>query len=188
MAWYSKQSFVYRLVNKALRTEDIDVLYTFRVYITHLRAKIALEHDELRRKCRNTKSCMVRLYRGLKMTNAEIHQMRDNNGGLISMNGFFSTSRSKEQALKFATKKSQRNDVVEVLLEIDGNINSDKMIFADIAHYSAFPEEQEVLFDLASIFKIVHVEFDKGRNLWTMQLSGKVKYVLFSLFLCQTLP
>ncbi|CAF1359333.1 unnamed protein product [Rotaria sordida] len=27
--WYSKESFVYKLINKALRTEDIDQLYTF---------------------------------------------------------------------------------------------------------------------------------------------------------------
>jgi hypothetical protein len=98
--------------------------------------------------------------------------MFDNVGGLVSMNGFFSTSRDIEQAIRFALKKSQRKDVVGVLLEIDGDINLDKMIFADIAQYSAYPKEQEVLFDLATVFKIVHVEFDKGRDLWLIQLSG----------------
>ena len=108
------------------------------------------------------------------MTNGEILQMRDNVGGLISMNGFFSTSRDAEQANRYATKKSQRSEVVGVILEIDGDITLDKMVFADIARYSAYPEEKEVLFDLATIFKIVHVEFDKGRNLWIMQLSGTI--------------
>jgi hypothetical protein len=111
------------------------------------------------------------------MTDGEIHQMRDNVGGLISMNGFFSTSRDIEQAVQFATKKSHRKDVLGVLLEIDGNVNLDKMIFADIAQFSAYPEEQEVLFDLATVFKIVHVEFDKGRDLWIIQLSGIVKLI-----------
>ncbi|CAF1509835.1 unnamed protein product [Adineta ricciae] len=175
--WYSKQSFVYRSVNKALRTEDIDALYTFRVYITHLRTRIAYEHNQLRRQhlYANKKSKIIHLYRGLKMTNAEIAQMRENVGCLISMNGFFSTSRDMQQAIRFATKPSQRNEVVGVLLEIDGDITSDKMIFADISQFSAFPEEQEVLFDLATIFKIVHTEFDKGRNLWIIQLSGVEK-------------
>ncbi|UJR38413.1 hypothetical protein I4U23_031081 [Adineta vaga] len=172
IVWYSKQSFVYRSVNKALRTEDIEALYTFRVYITHLRTQIAYEHDQLRRRCRNAKSNIIHLYRGLKMTNAEIAQMRDNVGGLISMNGFFSTSRDMEQAVRFATKPSQRNEVIGVLLEIDGDVNLDKMIFADIAKFSIYPNEQEVLFDLATVFKIVHAEFDKGRNLWIIQLSG----------------
>ena len=107
------------------------------------------------------------------MTQGEITQMLDNTGRLVSMNGFFSTSRDIEQAVQFATKKSQRSDVVGVLLEIDGDVNLDKMIFADIAQFSAYPKEQEVLFDLGTIFKIVHVEFDKSRNLWVMQLSGE---------------
>jgi len=108
------------------------------------------------------------------MTEGEINQMRDNIGGIISMNGFFSTSHDIEQAIRFATKKSQRTDVVGVLLEIYGDIHLDKMIFADIAQYSAYPQEQEVLFNLATIFKIVHVEFDQERNLWVMQLSGNI--------------
>ncbi|CAF2035132.1 unnamed protein product [Rotaria magnacalcarata] len=172
IVWYSKQSFVYRLVNKALRTEDIDALYTFRVYITHLRNQIAIEHQKLRTVASTSKTKIIRLYRGLKLTKNEILQMRYNVGCLISMNGFFSTSRDIEQAVRFATKKSQRKEVVGVLLEIGGNIVLDKMIFADIAQYSAFPKEQEALFDLATVFKIVHVEFDEIRKLWIMQLAG----------------
>ena len=176
-------------MNKALRTEDIDALYTFRVYITHLRTQIAIEHDKLRRASVNSKSNIIQLYRGLKMTNGEIAQMLDNVGRLVSMNGFFSTSRDVEQAVQFATKPSQRPDVVGVLLEIDGDINLDKMIFADIAQFSAFPKEQEVLFDLGTIFKIVHIEFDRTRNLWVMQLTGlnqKIAYRTLSIaFRCR---
>ncbi|CAF4739684.1 unnamed protein product [Rotaria sp. Silwood1] len=170
--WYSKQIFVYRLVNKALRTEDIDVLYTFRTYITHLRSQITAQHNKLREEFIDDKSTSIHLYRGLKLTDNEILQMRNSLGGLISMNGFFSTSRDIKQAIRYATKESKREGVVGVLLEIYGNIASDKMIFADIAQFSQYPEEQEVLFDLATVFKIVHVEFDKGRKLWTIQLSG----------------
>jgi hypothetical protein len=116
------------------------------------------------------------------MSNAEISQMVNNVGGIVSMNGFFSTSRNIEQAVRFAMKPSHRKDVVGVLLEIDGDVNLDKMIFADIAQYSAYPKEQEVLFDLATIFKIVHVEFDKGKKLWVMQLSGITKLILLFSF------
>lgn len=164
---------MYKSVNKALRTEDIDALYTFRVYITHLRNRIAQLHNELRRKSVTGKANIVRLYRGLKMSKAEIEQMRANEGALISMNGFFSTSRDIEQAVHFATKPSQRQEVVGVLLEIEGNVESNKMIFADIAEFSAFPEEKEVLFDLATVFKIVNIQYDTGKKLWVMQLNGK---------------
>lgn len=175
IVWYSKQSFVYRLVNKALRTEDIDVLYRFRVYITDLRTRLAEEHQILReQQSRSIRSSLIRLYRGIKMTREEILQMRDNIGGLISMNGFCSTSRDIEQAIQFAKKGSKQQHVVGVLLEIDGDLSSEQMIFADISQFSVFPNEKEVLFDLGTVFRIVHVEFDKARDLWIMQLTGKI--------------
>ncbi|CAF1609688.1 unnamed protein product, partial [Adineta ricciae] len=34
--WYTRDSFVYKLINKALRTEDIDSLYTYRFYIVDI--------------------------------------------------------------------------------------------------------------------------------------------------------
>ena len=145
------------------------------MYITHLRTQIAKEHEKLRSATANSKSNIIHLYRGLKLTKGEINQMLDNIGRLVSMNGFFSTSRDIDQAVRFATKSSQRSDAIGVLLEIDGDVNMDKMIFADIAQFSAYPKEQEVLFDLGTIFKIVHVEFDKTKNLWVMQLSGLIE-------------
>ncbi|CAF2941549.1 unnamed protein product [Rotaria sp. Silwood2] len=180
--WYSKHSFVYRLVNQALRTDDIEVLYIFRTYITHLRDQIACEHRKLRETCNTEKRTIIRVYRGIKMTNNELFQMRNNVGGLISMNGFFSTSRDIEQAVQFATKESKRQEVGGVVLEITGNVRGDNMIFADIAELSEFPEEQEVLFDLATVFKIVHVEFDQGRKLWSVQLSGSIisRFIFFT--------
>ncbi|CAF2050257.1 unnamed protein product [Rotaria magnacalcarata] len=36
LLWYSKQAFIYRLINKALRTEDVDLLYIFRFFICDL--------------------------------------------------------------------------------------------------------------------------------------------------------
>ncbi|CAF0983005.1 unnamed protein product [Didymodactylos carnosus] len=34
--WYTDDSFIYRLIDKALRTEDIELLYLFRFYIVDL--------------------------------------------------------------------------------------------------------------------------------------------------------
>ncbi|CAF4447174.1 unnamed protein product [Rotaria sp. Silwood2] len=40
--WYTKQCFIYRLCNKALRTEDIELLYIFRYYIQDLCKRLAM--------------------------------------------------------------------------------------------------------------------------------------------------
>ena len=46
--WYTKDTFVYKLINKALRTEDIEQLYTFRYFITDLSKSLYQEFAQLR--------------------------------------------------------------------------------------------------------------------------------------------
>ncbi|CAF2800420.1 unnamed protein product [Rotaria sp. Silwood2] len=42
--WYTRQCFLYSLLNKALRTQDVDALYKMRFYIRHLHNNIEQEH------------------------------------------------------------------------------------------------------------------------------------------------
>ncbi|CAF3959649.1 unnamed protein product [Rotaria sordida] len=61
--WYTKASFVYKMINKAMRTEDINQLYTFRFYIADLCENIARLHEE-----QNNGKSNVEFYRGLRET------------------------------------------------------------------------------------------------------------------------
>ena len=45
--WYTVQSFVYRLVNKALRCQDIDLLFKFRFFIADLSSRLSFEHENM---------------------------------------------------------------------------------------------------------------------------------------------
>ncbi len=38
--WYTYDSFVYRLLNRALRTQDIDIIFKFRFFINALHNQI----------------------------------------------------------------------------------------------------------------------------------------------------
>ncbi|CAF4193867.1 unnamed protein product, partial [Rotaria sordida] len=70
--WYTKQSFVYELINKALRTEDIEQLYTFRYYIVDLSKKLV-------EKCKNIKANndeILYLYRGTKINREEVEKFK----------------------------------------------------------------------------------------------------------------
>ncbi|CAF3676855.1 unnamed protein product, partial [Adineta steineri] len=149
--WYTKDSFLYKLVNKALRTEDIGQLHLFRFFISDLSLKLANIHKSQIRKQENT----VKLYRGLKMGNDELKKLKENLGCIISANGFLSTSYSKDIAMGFATKPTKRTDIVSVLQEIECSSNTlESIVFANITKSSEFEAEQEVLFDLGSTFKI----------------------------------
>ena len=97
--WYTSDTFIYKLINKALRTEDIEVLHTFRFFIVDLCTNLADVYKE-----------MVELdfplpsitYRGTQMNKAEIEILVANKGCLIATNGFLSTSRTREVAKFYA--------------------------------------------------------------------------------------
>ncbi|CAF3809661.1 unnamed protein product, partial [Rotaria magnacalcarata] len=65
--WYSKQSFVYKLINKALRTEDTDLLYTFRFFINDLSENLKYEHEKILM----SDEIFLNVYRGVKLDKKE---------------------------------------------------------------------------------------------------------------------
>jgi hypothetical protein len=44
--WYTRETFVYKMVNKALRTEDVQQLHTFRFFIGDLSSSLAREYKK----------------------------------------------------------------------------------------------------------------------------------------------
>ncbi|CAM4842069.1 unnamed protein product [Rotaria magnacalcarata] len=131
--WYTNQCFVYKLINKALRTEDIRFLYVFRFYIGDLFESLRQEHEKML----SLEDNILHVYRGMKLENEEFERLKENQGKLISPNGYLSASRNKPMAVHFATKPTNRSNIVCVLFQIQCDIKEiDKSIeFADIAEY-----------------------------------------------------
>jgi hypothetical protein len=75
--WYTKDSFVYRLVNKALRTEDIGALYTYRFFIADVCTNLSSKHNLLKKKQQ-----ILKLYRGAILPSEEIQRLKNNVGNL----------------------------------------------------------------------------------------------------------
>ncbi len=156
--WYTRPSFLYRLLNKALRVLNINLIYLFRFFIRDLHRQL-LEYQ-----C----SSSIRVYRGQLMTNDELQILKDSIGKFISINSFFSTSLNRDLALVFSRDSIHCQ---RVLFEIDAypQLNSDKP-FANISPYSYFPDESEVLFMLGSIFRLVNISCNDDR-LWIIHMT-----------------
>jgi tetratricopeptide (TPR) repeat protein len=168
--WYTRETFLYRLLNKALRTEDITQLHTFRFFIVDLSSSLAEEHQKMKER---DKTAVIMLYRGLKLEKDEIANLKQNEDGIISANGFFSTTSSKSIALEFAKKSTKRQNVVSVLYEIKCDNYDQNIVFADISQYSNYPDEKEVLFDIGTTFKIQSVNEDiVDSNLWIIKMQA----------------
>ena len=168
--WYTRNSFVYKIVNRTLRSFDSVKLRAIAFYIRDLRSELQKWHSKTLLKQIKT------VYHGLAMIQADVYRIQSMpKGSFVSTNGFLSTSRRREIALAFATEKQNnlRQPLVNVLLEINIDVENSPIIFADIASLSAFPDEGEVLFDLGAMFHLQNVIYDKegDTDLHIIQLS-----------------
>ncbi|UJR07084.1 hypothetical protein I4U23_011372 [Adineta vaga] len=165
LRWYTSEPFLYRHLNKALRTEDIDQLYTFRFFISDLcknllrEFKIVKEYEP-----------RVTLYRGTRIPFDEYQKLKENEGHLISMNGFLSTSLSKEVALRFADTSDEINQAV--LFEIECDLSEvQTIVLAQIVEFSTIKSEEEVLIDIGAVFLIISVESQENIALIKMKAT-----------------
>jgi hypothetical protein len=97
--WYTADSFVYKLVNKALRSENIDLLYAFRFFIGDLSAEIKKEHTKqqtlsgtVASKMTSGSKSVIKLFSGQQLPRIEIQRLEQSVGTIIAINSFLSTS------------------------------------------------------------------------------------------------
>ena len=169
--WYTRQSFIYQLVNRALRTEDIEALHIFRFFISDLCRQLASEHIKF---ChQHHKSPILKLYRGCHLSREELEKLRDTKGGLISINGFASTSLQRWVAEQFFLRDSRhRTEVEKILWTIEMDTRIEDIICAYVAPFSEHAEEEEVLFNIGSAFRIDDVIFDKSTKIWHLTATA----------------
>ncbi|CAF2976076.1 unnamed protein product [Rotaria sp. Silwood2] len=169
--WYSKQSFIYKLINKALRIQDIDLLYELRFFIVDFSRNLQREHENILL----SKERFLHVYRGIKLNKQEYNKLKENRGKLISTNGYLTTTKRLSSAINMAQKPTKRVDVIPVLFHIQCDINQiDKNIsFADIDQFNECSNKQEVLFDFNVCFKIESIQENELFQTITMSLSNK---------------
>ncbi len=159
--WYTRDTFFYKILNKALRSQNIHMLFLFRSFIVDIRRQ--LYHYM------HSKS--VHVYRSQLMSIEELDDLKKNIGQFISINSFFSTSNEPSIALLFMANTNQETNLERVLFEIEAVYNADTTKpFADISSQSHFAEESEVLFMLGSIFRLNSISYGDNQ-IWTIRMT-----------------
>ncbi|CAF0732427.1 unnamed protein product [Adineta steineri] len=170
--WYTKDSFLFILLNRTLRTEkNINNIFKLRLFITDLISQLRnLQSDQ-----RNIANHSILVYRSQLMSIKEIQQFKSAIGNSIRFNHFLSTSLDGEVALTFTGSSGDNSDIASVLMtiELDSNsINNNIAPFAKISTHSYFGDEEEVLLSMNSILLIESVELDENHR-W----NARLKYI-----------
>jgi tetratricopeptide (TPR) repeat protein len=162
--WYTRECFLYKMLNKALWTPQPDVLYKLRYFIRHLYYQILSQAQTQR----DQLSSMI-VYRGQTMSADQINKLKQNVGGFLSFNNFLSTSLEKDVARNFLIGSEEIGVLFE--MQIDPTIEKFPMINIELISYLKKEDcEQELLFAMGSVFRIIRIE-QQENNLYRVQLK-----------------
>ncbi|CAF2895160.1 unnamed protein product [Rotaria sp. Silwood2] len=160
--WYTRDAFLYRMLNKALRVQNTELLLLFRFVIHDIFQQLK------KHQCQNS----VRVYRYQSMYADELNTIKQSIGQFISINSFFSTTADRDVALKFSNHSMISNDLHRILFDItaDPHVVKSKP-FADISLLSYFKQESEILFMVGCIFRLTNIYRDDNEQIWIIQMQ-----------------
>ena len=167
--WYTYPCFLYPMLNRALRTIDVDLIVQTGFFVRDLHEHILTLYRDQYSGRKRSDSFVV--YRGQGLSQLDFDQLVKVKGGLLSFNNFLSTSKNRQTSLDFARDTAKTSDLgILFVLNIDPSIPSTP--FANVHAVSCYQDEDEVLFSMHSVFRIGNIKkLDGNYRLWQVDLA-----------------
>jgi tetratricopeptide (TPR) repeat protein len=167
--WYTYPSFIYSMLNDALRILSPDTIINMGFFIRDLHHQIEQLHQKQVSSYQG-KSFVV--YRGQGLSINAFDKLRKTKDGLMSFNNFLSTSKAQDISLGFAIGALSKTGMVGILFQmtIDPSVSSAPFAFIDDVSY--FQTEEEILFSIHTVFRIGDIkQIDKNNPLYQVDLT-----------------
>ncbi|CAF4462303.1 unnamed protein product, partial [Didymodactylos carnosus] len=162
--WYTSPTFCHKLTNRALGTEDVNCLYTFRFMIVEIHNQLDSLHKT------RTQLLPSIIYRGTAVKAILLENLKENLNGLISMNGFVSASLNQQITNIYSGKGDPvRPGYERVLFKLPINDKIATRPYALIREFSDIPDEDEILFSAGTIWRINSI--NKDEEIWIIELE-----------------
>jgi tetratricopeptide (TPR) repeat protein len=166
--WYTYPSFIYSLLNCALRMLEADTIINMAFFIRDLHHQIKQLHQK---QLDSYQGKPFVVYRGQSVTAADFEKLLKTKGGLMSFNNFLSTSKQRELSLGFAKAALGKTDTVGIFFQIFIDPFLSSAPFAAIDDISYYKEEKEFLFSMHSVFRIGEItKIDNNNPLYQVEL------------------
>ena len=151
--WYTRNCFLYPMLNRALRTMNADLMIKLGFFIGDLHRHIGQLHQAQFGNDSSRQHFTV--YRGQGMDKKAFNKMQANKDGLLSFNSFLSTSKNLSISHAFAMTALADAQLTGVLFVMHIDPTQSSTSFASVDDVSYFRnEENEVLFSMHTVFRI----------------------------------
>ncbi len=168
--WYTRPTFFYRLLNKALRQHNVRLMFLFGFFIQDICRQLSDEHEKF--KLAHLHNSIIKVYRGQFMSRIELERLKHTTS--VVNNSMFSTSTNRSLASLFVNSSTQSIDELQnVLFEIEIDACKVSHPYANISHLSAIPDESEILFMIGTRFKKEsnNIIYDENVKTWIVKLK-----------------
>lgn len=142
--WYTRETFLYRILNRALRQHNIEQMFLLGFFVKDLYIQLDKEYKKLQGM--HSTDPLITVYRGQLMSCDEFDRLGTAYNTTITTNSFLSTSLDKSVSDDFIHSSTAPEGLVKVQLIIELDLNKKCRPFSTISHLSAIPKENEVLF------------------------------------------
>ena len=166
--WYTSQSFLQSVLNRSLRTMEIDTMIKLTFFIRDLDQHITRLHSTQTINRHDTSPITV--YRGQEISRNDFDRFQQMHDGLVAFNNFLSASSNRHQSLDNARRMLIHSDSIGVLFEITIDPSMMNSIpFAVVSNST----NGDILFSMQPIFRIGQMKsIDSNDNrLWKVKLT-----------------
>ena len=168
--WYTYNCFLYSMLNRALRTMEIDLIIKMGFFLKDVHNHIVKLHSQQFNGHQHHSNSFT-VYRGQGLSSTDFNELQQTQGGLLSFNNFLSTSTTREVSLDFARRTINTSELVGVLFVMQINPSISTTQFANVKDVSYYKGEDEILFSMHSIFRIGEIkQLDGNTRLWQVDL------------------
>jgi tetratricopeptide (TPR) repeat protein len=167
--WYTREYFVYEMLNRALRTLEADTIINMRFFVRDLHQQI---HQLYQKQVASYHGKSLTVYRGQGLLKTDFEKLVKSKGGLMSFNNFLSTSKNQNVSLHFAESASENSNTVGILFKMTIDPSVSSAAFAFIREVSYFQTEEEILFSMHTVFRIDEInKIDNNDSLYQVDLK-----------------
>ena len=172
LLWITRQGFIWRVLQRAQRTFEIDIRYKLGFIVKHAHTQLTIFQENNSFMAEN----LLVAYRGKTMFSEKFDVLiKNNSGGLLSFGNFFTAHINKELEIDFVRhRQAALPNAIGILFEIYVNptMRSARSPFASLDKVYADEniENNGILFGMSSVFRIDSIE-ESAFNIWSVKLT-----------------
>ncbi|CAF1677957.1 unnamed protein product, partial [Adineta ricciae] len=168
--WYMSSNSLYSMLNKALRTVDIDAMVNMGFFLRDIHKQI--QKLQLEQFSDQSANDIFKAYRGQGLSKEKLKRLIQNEKGLIIFHNFLSTSKDYKVSLDLAHQATVSTDMIGVLFTITIDPHKSIACCASIGQVSSLHDDNEILFSMYTAFRIIDVEsINDSKRLYEVHLT-----------------